>query len=91
MRLPQHWSGTEVHLYGFVVDRNGRASNSAYIGSGYVNQPLDNDDNHHGISEMESISIPAPTEPHTMPPQEADPADSMCFARQIPKAPPEAT
>ena len=39
MRLPQHWSGTEVHLYGFVVDREGRASRSTYIGHGTVSQP----------------------------------------------------
>ena len=39
MSLPQHWSGTEVHLYGFVVDREGRASRSAYIGHGVVSQP----------------------------------------------------
>ena len=39
MSLPQHWSGTEVHLYGFVVDREGRASRSAYIGHGIVSQP----------------------------------------------------
>ena len=39
MRLPQHWAGAEVHLYGFVVDREGRASRSAYIGSGTVSQP----------------------------------------------------
>ncbi len=91
MRLPQHWAGAEVHLYGFVVDREGRASNSAYIGSGYVSLPSGNDDNTHGISEMGSISTPALTEPHTMSPQEANPSDSMRFARQIPKAPPEAT
>lgn len=36
MRLPQHWADMEVHLYGFVVDRDGRASRSAYIGSGSV-------------------------------------------------------
>lgn len=48
--LPQEWSGTEVHIYGFVVDRDGRASNSTYIGVGRVNHyedrgryiPLDN-------------------------------------------------
>lgn len=48
--LPQSWAGQEVHLYGFVVDRNGRASNSTYIGVGRVNHyedrgryiPLDN-------------------------------------------------
>lgn len=48
--LPQEWSGQEVHLYGFVVDREGRASNSTYIGVGRVNHyedrgkyiPLDN-------------------------------------------------
>lgn len=48
--LPQNWAGQEVHLYGFVVDRDGRASNSTYIGVGRVNHyedrgryiPLDN-------------------------------------------------
>ena len=48
--LPQQWSGQEVHLYGFVIDRDGRASNSTYIGVGRVNHyedrgryiPLDN-------------------------------------------------
>ena len=90
MRLPQHWAGAEVHLYGFVVDREGRASNSAYIGSGYVSLPSDNNDNHHGISEMGSISTPALTEPHTMTSHDANPAESMCFAMKIPKAPPEA-
>ena len=37
VRLPEMWSGQEVHLYGFVVDREGRASNSTYIGAGMVN------------------------------------------------------
>lgn len=36
-RLPECWSGEEVHLYGFVVDKEGRASNSTYIGVGRVN------------------------------------------------------
>lgn len=48
--LPQEWSGAEVHIYGFVVDRERRASNSTYIGVGRVNHyedrgryiPLDN-------------------------------------------------
>lgn len=35
--LPEHWTGTEVHLYGFVVDKEGRASNTTYIGIGRVN------------------------------------------------------
>lgn len=50
MALPQNWAGQEVHLYGFVVDNDGRASNSTYIGVGRVNHyedrgryiPLDN-------------------------------------------------
>ena len=37
-RLPESWSGAEVHLYGFVVDREGRPSNSTYIGAGRVDQ-----------------------------------------------------
>lgn len=36
MSLPAEWAGTVVHIYGFVVDRNGRASNSTYIGEGRV-------------------------------------------------------
>ena len=37
-RLPEWWSGREVHLYGFVVDKDGRPSNSTYIGVGRVDQ-----------------------------------------------------
>lgn len=48
--LPESWSGQEVHLYGFVIDRDGKASNSTYIGVGRVNHyeergryiPIDN-------------------------------------------------
>lgn len=36
-RLPENWAGDEVHLYGFVVDKEGRPSNSTYIGVGRVN------------------------------------------------------
>ena len=36
-QLPDNWDGAEVHLYGFVVDREGRPSNSTYIGAGRVN------------------------------------------------------
>ncbi|MBP3763909.1 MAG: hypothetical protein J6I49_08560 [Bacteroidales bacterium] len=41
MNLPQHWAGAEVHLYGFVVDREGRSSNSTYIGTGRVDHRED--------------------------------------------------
>lgn len=37
IKLPDSWSGKEVHVYGFVVDRDGRASRSTYIGVGRVN------------------------------------------------------
>ena len=36
MSLNQHWSGREVHLWGFVQDRDGRTSYSQYIGCGIV-------------------------------------------------------
>lgn len=36
LRLPTAWAGHEVHIYGFVVDKEGRASNSTYIGMGRV-------------------------------------------------------
>ena len=32
IELPSHWSGLEVHLYGFVQDYAGRTSDSTYIG-----------------------------------------------------------
>ena len=32
--LPERWEGMEVHLYGFVTDYAGRASNSTYLGCG---------------------------------------------------------
>lgn len=35
--LPEQWAGEEVHLYGFVIAKDGRASNSTYIGPGRVN------------------------------------------------------
>lgn len=37
VQLPETWAGTMVHLYGFVVDRDGRSSCSTYIGVGKVN------------------------------------------------------
>jgi len=37
IKLPESWAGQEVHLYGFVVDKEGRPSRSTYIGVGRVN------------------------------------------------------
>ena len=37
VKLPELWAGQEVHLYGFVVDKEGRPSVSTYIGVGRVN------------------------------------------------------
>ena len=36
IKLPESWSGQEVHLYGFVVDRDGRPSGTTYVGVGRV-------------------------------------------------------
>lgn len=36
LQLNETWAGKEVHLWGFVVDRAGRASQSIYIGSGVL-------------------------------------------------------
>lgn len=36
IRLPDHWDGQEVHIYGFVIDRTGAASCTTYIGVGCV-------------------------------------------------------
>lgn len=37
MSLNSYWAGREVHLWGFVVDSNGRASMSQYVGCGTLN------------------------------------------------------
>ncbi len=36
MSLNPYWVGREVHLWGFVVDSNGRASQSQYLGGGIL-------------------------------------------------------
>ena len=36
MSLNPYWVGREVHLWGFVVDGNGRASQSQYLGGGIL-------------------------------------------------------
>jgi hypothetical protein len=36
MSLNPYWVGREVHLWGFVVDGNGRASQSQYLGGGIM-------------------------------------------------------
>ena len=37
VKLPREWAGQEVHLYGFVVDKEGRPSGTTYVGVGRVN------------------------------------------------------
>lgn len=74
VKLPNQWAGEEVHLYGFVVDREGRASNSTYIGLGRVNHyeehgryiPLNKNWNDFVeiVNEANSEPLPA-AEPHT--------------------------
>ncbi|MBQ2510771.1 MAG: hypothetical protein II531_01270 [Bacteroidales bacterium] len=39
--LPEEWSGETVHLYGFVIDKEGRASRTTYIGMGRVDHHED--------------------------------------------------
>jgi hypothetical protein len=36
MSLNPYWAGREVHLWGFVVDGKGRASQSQYLGGGIL-------------------------------------------------------
>ncbi len=36
-QLPEHWSGSIVHIYGFVIEKDGRTSTSSYVGVGKVN------------------------------------------------------
>lgn len=75
VRLPERWSGQEVHLYGFVVDKEGRPSTSTYIGVGRVNHyeergryiPLNKNwkDFVEMVNEVnaDSDAAPAPAEP----------------------------
>ena len=71
MRLPQHWAGVEVQLYGFVVDREGRASHSSYIGAGRVYAP-ESDVSTLGIRPLDALPadaeavMPQPAEARTM-------------------------
>lgn len=37
VRLPQQWAGDQVHIYGFVVNHEGKASRTTYIGTGRIN------------------------------------------------------
>lgn len=37
VRLPQQWAGDQIHIYGFVVDQEGKPSRTTYIGTGRVN------------------------------------------------------
>ena len=85
--LPQEWTGQEIHLYGFVVDREGRASNSTYIGVGRVNHyedrgcyiPLDN--NWQEFVELAHETIPI---------GDGEPSIATCeIVQEEAKAPPE--
>lgn len=68
IRLPETWAGREVHVYGFVVDHEGRPSKSTYIGIGRVNHyedrgryiPLDN--NWQEFVELAHENSPIETE-----------------------------
>lgn len=63
LQLNEAWVGKEVHLWGFVVDRAGRASQSLYIGSGILGDfPTETDDN--GIDfQTDDSSVPTAAEP----------------------------
>ena len=69
MRLPETWAGHDVHIYGFVVDKEGRASNSTYIGPGRVNHneergrymPIDGNWQEFVTLAQGSSSSPTPT------------------------------
>lgn len=79
--LPKNWAGQEVHLYGFVVDREGRASNSTYIGVGRVNHyedrgryiPLDN--NWQEFVDLASVNVTAESNDATDMARETSPTE----------------
>jgi len=64
MSLNEGWAGKEVHLWGFVVDRAGRASQSTYIGSGVLDcsaaEQGDNEDDdtrHFDDEQVEDVDF----------------------------------
>ncbi len=52
--LPEDWAGLEVHLYGFVLDHNGRASDSQYLG---CLQSVDETPEHTAVGTENHISL----------------------------------
>ena len=55
LQLNEAWVGKEVHLWGFVVDRAGCASQSIYIGSGILGDfPTETDDDDVDFQEDEA-------------------------------------
>ena len=63
MSLNYGWVGKEVHLWGFVVDRAGRASQSLYIGSGILGDfPTETDDNDIDF-QTDDTAAPTAAEP----------------------------
>ena len=55
--LPPAWEGKEVHLYGFVVDNAGRASDSVYIGE--LSEMADTEEDMDGEGEPTGTQVPS--------------------------------
>jgi len=63
LQLNEAWVGKEVHLWGFVVDRAGRASQSLYIGSGILGDfPTETDDDDIDF-QTDEAAAPTAAEP----------------------------
>ena len=51
--LSDRWTGHEVHLWGFVQDSKGRASDSYYLGSGVLEEEFEDEWNAEGDDLLE--------------------------------------
>ena len=57
MSLNEYWNGREVHLWGFVVDGEGRASQSQYIGKIIVGQADEMTDSEAPENSCDSLTM----------------------------------
>ncbi|MBQ7062525.1 MAG: hypothetical protein IJM88_04470, partial [Bacteroidales bacterium] len=50
--LSDRWTGHEEHLWGFVQDNNGRASDSYYLGSGVLEEEFEDEWNAESDADL---------------------------------------
>lgn len=88
MKLNEFWTGREVHLWGFVVDNAGRASQTLYIGCGVLDAtqwPEDEtgseEDSIDSLTQQFNTASP---EPNPSPDYAMDNGDALRTVRRSP-------